>query len=177
MNDVVFQCLYSSCFNLCWIHPLACVSPVSEISLRIVGSDSTRYELGEVEGALRVFGWSADRMAMKSITTFLRRRGYALGEIKALLEELAPTAGHCAVELGGGAALAGIVNQLRETPRLQDAQGEESGGNGGHTLKIPLTAAKGGSGSCLCFTRVGEDRWVYYVDTPAQAALAGSSPR
>jgi hypothetical protein len=131
-------------------------------------------------------GSSADRMTMKSITTFLRRRGYALGEIKALLEELEPTAGHCAVELGGGAALAGIVNQLRETPELAHlAQGrvslEEAGirpvREFGHTLKIPLSRGKGGSGACLCFTRVGEDRWVYYVDSPAQAALTGSGQR
>ena len=110
---------------------------------------------------------------MKSITSFLRRKGYALGEIRRLLQELQPTGGHCAAELGGGTALAGIVDQIRESPELAHlAQGraslEEVGiqpvKEYGHTLKIPLSSSERASDTSVCFTRVAEDCWVYYVD-------------
>ena len=113
---------------------------------------------------------------MKSITSFLRRKGYALGEIQKLLEELEPTAGHSASGLGGGTALPGIVNQLREAPELAElARGraslEEAGIEPvveyGHTLKILLSTHDRASATSLCFTRIAEDRWVYYLDKPA----------
>jgi hypothetical protein len=110
---------------------------------------------------------------MKSITSFLRIKGYALGEIRQLLQELEPTGGHCATELGGGSALARIVEQMRESPELAHlARGRASLKEAGihpvkefgHTLKVPLSGKEGVSEACVCFTRIAEDSWVYYVD-------------
>jgi len=107
---------------------------------------------------------------MKSVTSFLRRKGYGLLEIEKLLRLLQPTAGHNAVEFGGGGALDEILVQLKEAPEwgeiaesrvtLQEA-GMEPVAEYGHTLRIPLSRTQG-SGS-LCCTRVADDKWVYHV--------------
>jgi hypothetical protein len=110
---------------------------------------------------------------MKSITSFLRRRGYPVREIGKLLRELEPTAGHAALVLGKGGPIEEILLELRKEPlaaslnhtrcSLKEA-GIDPQFEHGHTLRVPLSGSKGGAVGYLCFTRVSEDRWIYFVD-------------
>ena len=113
---------------------------------------------------------------MKSITAFLRRKGYALAEIQRLLQDLEPNCKHNPSDFGGGSALAKIVDQLRDTPELAHlaagrASLEEAGihpiTESGHTLKLPLSSRRNQVDAWICFTRVAPDRWVYYLDRPS----------
>jgi hypothetical protein len=108
---------------------------------------------------------------MNSVTSFLRRRGYAIREIERLLQDLKPTTGYWALELGGSGMVREIMDELKEEPMITSLASSrcslaEAGltpvTEHGHTLRVPLSS-KPGAGQ-LCFTRIAQDRWLYFVD-------------
>lgn len=110
---------------------------------------------------------------MNSVTSFLRRRGYPLREIGKLLRQLQPTDGHVAIVLGKGGAIEELLVELAKEPLAASLNQSRSSlqeegivpqVEHGHTLKIPLSSNQGGPVGRLYFTRVSEDRWVYFVD-------------
>jgi hypothetical protein len=85
---------------------------------------------------------------MKSVTEFLRRKGYPLREISQLLRRLQPTEGHAALGLGGGSALEEVLRQLQNDMQAEGlAQSRSSLSEAGiepriehqHTLMVPLS--------------------------------------
>ena len=113
---------------------------------------------------------------MKSVTAFLRRKGYPLREITKLLHRLQATEGHAAVDSGGGSAVEAVLQQVQRELGAEDlAESQSSLAELGlepkvehqHTLRV-LLSAKEGPKRHLCFTRVGDDRWIYFVDASGE---------
>jgi len=108
---------------------------------------------------------------MKSVTSFLRRKGFGIREIEKLLRQLEPTEDRGTLEVGRSGLIHDIISQLQKEPvlaHLADSRDslEEAGIHPvleqGHTLKVPVSSKSGKRQ--LCFTRVAEDRWVYFMD-------------
>lgn len=117
---------------------------------------------------------------MKSITSFLRRRGYPLREIRKLLCQLDTKEVFATTELMPGGALDEVLEQLKREPfaakiaRSRSTlaeQGIRPSTEYGHTLKVPISTRPGAPLTYLCFTRVAEDRWVYFVDPQNEGSV------
>ena len=111
---------------------------------------------------------------MKSITMFLRRKGYALGEIERLLQQLEPTQGHVATVSGQGGAMGEILDYIQQQTELAplsrsrhslDESGITPSTEYGHTLRTPLSSRPGIG--FLCVTRVALNRWAISVENQA----------
>jgi hypothetical protein len=111
---------------------------------------------------------------MRSLTSFLRRRGYALREIHDLLKQLETHRGFDSADFLKGGPLEEVLEQLKKEPaaaKLSRSRltlkehGITPTTQQGHTLVVPVSAKPGVPCSYLYFTRVAEDKWVYFVDT------------
>lgn len=111
---------------------------------------------------------------MESITSFLRRKGYAAREIMELVRQLRPNGRYADLEVGAEGTIEEILQAFQREPLaaelLRTRESLESMGitpvqEFDHTLKVPVPARGEIPAVDLYFARVSKSRWIYFKES------------